>query len=117
MFYKTVKRNFEYIPAIWKFAARENDVSDPNPLANMNYGNGAAAVKRMPIPIDDIRKIQHFYYQKNDDIRWLIALVSDTGMRLAEAAALAKEDVFLDTKIPHVRLCKSPLRQLKTRSC
>ena len=114
--YNTVKRNFECIRAIWNFAARENGVSDPNPFANMNYGNGAAAVKRMPIPIDDLRKVQQLCYQKDDDIRWLIALLSDTGMRLAEAAGLAKEDVFLDTEIPHVRLCERPWRPLKTRS-
>jgi len=114
--YNTVKRNFECIRAIWNFAARENGVSDPNPFANMNYGNGAAAVKRMPIPIDELRKVQQLCYQKDDDIRWLIALLSDTGMRLAEAAGLAKEDVFLDTEIPYVRLCKRPWRPLKTRS-
>ena len=114
--YNTVKRNFECIRAIWNFAARENGVSDPNPFANMNYGNGAAAIKRMPIPIDDIRKVQQLCYQKDDDIRWLIALLSDSGMRLAEAAGLAKEDVFLDTEIPYVRLCERSWRPLKTRS-
>ena len=112
----TVKRNFECIRAIWNFAARENGVSDLNPFANMNYGNSAAAVKRMPIPINNIRKVQQLCYQKDDDIRWLIALLSDAGMRLAEAAGLAKEDVFLDTEIPYVRLCKRPWRSLKTRS-
>ena len=70
----------------------------------------------MPIPFDDIRKIQKHCYQKDDDIRWLIALLSDTGMRLAEAAGLAKEDVFLDTEIPHIRPCERPWRPLKTRS-
>jgi len=29
---------------------------------------------------------------------------------------LAKEDVFLDTEIPHIRLCERPWRPLKTRS-
>ncbi len=80
----------------------------------MNYGNGAAPVKRMPIPIEDIRKIQSLCFEMDDDIRWLIALLSDTGMRLAEACGLAKEDVFLDTEIPYVRLCKRPWRSLKT---
>ncbi len=40
--YNTVKRNFECIRAIWNFAARENGVSDPNPFANMNYGNSCS---------------------------------------------------------------------------
>ena len=114
--HNTVKRNFECIRAIWNFAARENGLSASNPFANMNYGNGAAAVKRMPIPIDDLRKVQQLCYRKDDDIRWLIALLSDTGMRLAEAAGLAKEDVFLDTEIPHIRLCERPWRPLKTKS-
>ena len=35
-------------------------------------------------------------------------------MRLAEAAGLAKEDLFLDTEIPYVRLCERPWRPLKT---
>ena len=114
--HNTVRRNFECIRAIWNFAARENGISDPNPFANMNYGNGAAAVKRMPIPVDDLRKVQQLCYRKDDDIRWLIALLSDTGMRLAEAAGLVKEDVFLDTEIPYVRLCERPWRPLKTIS-
>ena len=70
----------------------------------------------MPIPIDDLRMVQQLCYEKDDDIRWLIALLSDTGMRLAEAAGLAKEDVFLDKEIPHLRLCERPWRPLKTRS-
>ena len=43
-------------------------------------------------------------------------MLSDTGMRLAEAAGLAKRDVFLDTDIPNMRLCERPWRPLKTRS-
>ena len=35
----------------------------------------------------------------NDEIRWLIALVSDTGMRLSEAAGLYWTDVQLDGEI------------------
>ncbi len=73
--------------------------------------------KRIPIPLNDVWKIQQLcYMEKDDDIRWLIALLSDTGMRLAEAAGLAKEDVFLDAEIPFLRLCERPWRPLKTRS-
>ena len=37
-------------------------------------------------------------------------------MRLAEAAGMAKEDVFLDKKMRYVRLCEHPWRPLKTKS-
>ena len=36
--------------------------------------------------------------------RWLVALVSDTGMRLAEGAGLLKSDITLDAEIPHINL-------------
>ena len=58
-------------------------------------------------------------YGKNsfdDDMRWLIALISDTGMRLAEGAGLLKSDIHLDADIPFVHIQKHPWRNLKTAS-
>ena len=51
----------------------------------------------------------------DDDIRWLVALLSDTGMRLAEAAGLAISDLHLDAEIPFVRLSEHRWRRLKTK--
>ena len=48
-------------------------------------------------------------------MRWLIALISDTGMRLGEAAGLLKEDIKLDEPIPHIDLKPHPWRGLKTK--
>ena len=49
------------------------------------------------------------------DMRWLIVLISDTGMRLAEGAGLLKEDlVGLDTGQPYVGITKHPWHNLKT---
>jgi hypothetical protein len=53
----------------------------------------------------------------DDEMRWLVALISDTGMRLAEGAGLMKQDfVGLDTDLPNVRIAKHPWRNLKTAS-
>ena len=57
----------------------------------------------MPV-IDSPRAIQHACQTTDDEPRWLVALISDTGMRLNEAAGLAKEDIVLDADIPHVRI-------------
>ena len=46
----TVKRNFECVRAIWNFTATENAIDAVNPFSNMNYGNGAKSVRRLPIP-------------------------------------------------------------------
>ena len=49
-------------------------------------------------------------------MRWLLALISDTGMRLAEAAGLHKDDIILDVPVPYIDLKAHPWRRLKTKS-
>ena len=80
----------------------------------MHYGSGAEPVKRMPVPIDSIRLVQSECVKLDDDIRWLIALISDTSMRLAEAAGLRISDLHLEEDIPFVRLKGHASRPLKT---
>jgi integrase len=71
--------------------------------------------ERQPISLDDIRRIQHECKQVDDENRWLLALISDTGMRLSEAAGLAKDDIVLDADMPHIKLIPHPWRRLKTK--
>ena len=51
----------------------------------------------------------------DDEARWLVALISDTGMRLSEAAGLHINDIKLDCEIPHLDLKAHAWRGLKTR--
>ena len=51
----------------------------------------------------------------DDDVRWLVALISDTGMRLSEAAGLHINDIILDNDIPYINLKPHPWRGLKTK--
>ena len=51
----------------------------------------------------------------NDDIRCLVGLISDTGLRLSEATGLAIDDIFLDDEIPHLIIQPHPWRRLKTK--
>ena len=50
----------------------------------------------------------------DDDMRWLVALISDTGMRLSEAAGLHMDDIRLDAEIPHVVVQPHAWCSLKT---
>ena len=52
----------------------------------------------------------------DDDQRWLIALISDTGLRLAEAAGLLVSDINQHCTIPYVDIKPHPWRRLKTIS-
>ena len=51
----------------------------------------------------------------DDEMRWLIALISDTGMRLGEAAGLLKEGIKANEPISHIDLKPHPWRSLKTK--
>jgi len=110
----TVKRNFECIRAVWNFAASENAIDVVNPFSNMNYGSGAKPVKRMSISMHSLRILQSECLLKDDEMRWLIAVLSDSGMRLAKAVGLTKEDVVLEGDTPVIRLQARPWRPLKT---
>ena len=44
--------------------------------------------KRQPPTSEPIQALQQNCCQTDDDLRWLVALISDTGVRLAAAAGL-----------------------------
>jgi integrase len=71
--------------------------------------------KRKPIPIENIRQIQKDCMEADDEARWLVALISDTGMRLSEAAGLHIDDIKLDEEVPHIDLKPHAWRSLKTK--
>ena len=112
---RTVKRVFASIRAIMNIAITEHGYNCSNAFSKTFFPEDENAAKRKPIPIEDIITIQQKCYAMDDDIRWLIALISDTGMRLGEAVGLLKEDIILEHEVPHVRLKPHPWRRLKTK--
>jgi len=113
----SITRNFSYVKAVINFAVSEYALDVRNPFVGVYHDRTAGVLVRKPIPNDAIRKIQSECHQIDDDMRWLIALISDTGLRLAEAAGLLKLDfIGLDTDQPYVRVAKHPWRNLKTAS-
>ena len=61
------------------------------------------------------KQIQKDCRQADDEARWLVALISDTGMRLSEAAGLHIDDIKLDEEVPHIDLKPHAWRSLKTK--
>ena len=113
----SITRNFAYLKAVINLSLSEYALDVRNPFIGVYHDRNAGVLVRRPIPIDAIRNVQSECHAIDDDMRWLIALISDTGMRLAEGAGLLKEDfVGLDTDLPYVRVTKHPWRNLKTAS-
>ena len=110
----SVSRVISSIRALMNFAFSEYALDLKNPFVGMYHDRLAGVSKRLPIPIEDIRKVQQRCLSLDDDLRWLVALVSDTGMRLAEVVGLLRSDIILDEDIPFIRLQPHSWRKLKT---
>ena len=110
----SVSRVLNSIRAIFNFAISEYALDLKSPFVGMYFDKLAGVSKRLPIPIEDARKVQNQCRLIDDELRWLVALVSDTGMRLAEGAGLLKSDITLDAEIPHINLKPHLWRPLKT---
>ena len=110
----SIKRMFGSVKAIINLAMAEHGIEGRNPFASI-YLPDEAPEERQPISLDAIRRIQRECMTVDDENRWLLALISDTGMRLSEAAGLARDDIVLDTDTPHINICPHPWRRLKTK--
>lgn len=62
----------------------------------------------------EIQSLRAACLHGNDDIRWLLALLIDTGARPAEIAGLALDDLHLDADVPHIEIRARPWRGLKS---
>ena len=112
----SVTRVFGTVKSIVSFAANESGLNMINPFMGVYFDNRQGVTVRQAIPDDDIRVVQKVCLEKDDDIRWLVAMVADTGMRLAEAAGLHLSDIHLDGEnVPFVRIQPHPWRRLKTK--
>ena len=111
---ETIKRVFSSIRSIVNLAIRERGLEGQNGFAGTFMPEGLRVQKRQPIPIDDIRNIQKQCQAADDPLRWIVALLSDTGMRLGEVIGLLKNDVIVNTDVPHISLKPHPWRRLKT---
>ena len=84
----TVKRVFSSVRAIINLSISEHGLNIVNPFSKV-YLPSIDNELRMSIPMDKIRLIHGYCRQMDDEPRWLISLLSDSGMRLSEALGLA----------------------------
>ena len=111
----SIKRIFATVRAVISLTLREHGIDSRNPFSG-TYLPIDERPKRKTIPIKDVRRIQRECLKLGDERRLLIALISDTGMRLSEALGLVWDDINLEHDVPHINLQPHPWRPLKT-SC
>ena len=110
----TVKRVFTAVRSVINLTMREHGIKGTNAFSSTFMPDKPDASQRQPIPDEILRTIQRHCQSTDDEARWLVALISDTGMRLAEAAGLSKDDLYLNEEIPFVNTRPHPWRRLKT---
>ena len=111
----SVKRNFSTIRSIINLCIQEHGLDCKNAFSRVYLPDLDDSKKRKPIPIESIRQIQQDCREADGEARWLVALISDTGMRLSEAAGLHIDDIKLDEEVPHIDLKPHVWRNLKTK--
>jgi integrase len=113
----SARRQLSTLSALVNYVSKEMGF-DPNPAFSGVIINevevNADSQKRPSFPIDVIKAVQQRCVEVDDEARWAVALVSDTGLRLSEALGLIKEDVILDGPVPHLVVRSHPWRRLKT---
>ena len=112
----SVKRIFGSVRSMINIVMLEHGIDGINAFAKTYMPERDDSQDRQPIPEQQVITLQQACVHADDEMRWLLALISDTGMRLAEAAGLAREDIILDANQPFISLQAHSWRRLKTKS-
>jgi len=111
----SVRRVFSSVKSIVNLTIKERGLNIVNPFLGVYIPDLDDTKERRPVPIKTIRKIQSECVSIDDELRWMVSLISDTGMRLAEVVGLKAEDIELDANIPHIIIRPNEKRRLKTK--
>jgi integrase len=110
----TIRRRVNSLRAMWSSYRREKDPATVNPWERIAIaGEGQDKQERQPFTADELAKLIAACRAKDDDVRWLIAMLADTGARLAEIVGLPLTDIHLDDSTPYIALRHRPWRRLK----
>ncbi|MDA8648726.1 tyrosine-type recombinase/integrase [Alphaproteobacteria bacterium] len=112
----SVRRIFGSVRSIINLVMREQGIEGTNAFTGTYMPQRYDQKERQPIPSAALSVLQQNCKNKDDEACWLIALINEMGMRLAEAAGLAMNDIYLDEELPHISIRTHSWRRLKTRS-
>lgn len=111
----SIKRIFSTIRAVFNLTIQGQGLGCSNAFAN-TYLPSDERPKRAVISPEDIKRVQKVCLDIGDERRLLIALISDTVMRLSGALGLNWDDIKIAHQYPHIDLNTHPWRRLKTQS-
>ena len=110
----SIHRIFGSIKAILNFSIHENGFQFANPFVGTYLPSSLSTKSRKTLNRNELKLLEQSCRALDDDMRWLFALIIDTGMRLSKAVGLEVSDLKLEDDFPHVDLKPNYLRRLKT---
>ena len=102
LFIGSVRYIFGSVRYVINLAMREHGIEGSNAFAKTYMPERDDSQDRQPVPQDKLIILQKACQETDDEMRWLLALISDTGMRLSEAAGLHRDDIVLDLSLIHI---------------
>ena len=91
-------------------------VSQNNPFSKIPIPEeGEDSDKAEPYSGTELQKLVKACSVADDEPRWLLSIIADTGARLAEIAGLALDDIDLEAETPHITIKPHPWRSLKNK--
>ena len=111
----SIKRNFSTIWSIINLIITEKGLDCRNAFTR-TYMPEERRDRRLPIPLECIRIIQNDCEAMNHDLCWIVALLTDMGIRFWEAVGLAKSGIVIHSEIPCINFTLHPWRRLKTKA-
>ena len=111
---ESIARNLTSIRAVVNFVLKEEGLPPNQAFSGVYLGEPESKKKRYVPTLQELKKLQLLCRKADDELRWLLALISDTGLRLSEALGLCREDVVLEGETSYIRIEPKPWRRLKT---
>ena len=112
----SIVRVIANIKAMFNLATSEMGITPNQAFARLHIDRKAGTYERKPMRIEHLRLVQGKCYEFDDEKRWAVALICDTGLRLGEAMGLAKTDFQIRDGVPVVVIQPHFWRRLKTSS-
>lgn len=113
----TIRRRLKDLRAVFERYALEKELAATvrNPFEKHQIkGEGEDAEEGNPLAADDWAGLARLCRQKDDPVRWLIALQMATGARIAEVVGLSLAEIDLAADVPHIVITANAARGIKT---
>lgn len=110
----TVRRNLNVARAVMTAYILEREINRGNPFAKLDIPDeGLDAEDAVPYSEEELLATMGAARKADDERRWIVAMLADTGARLGEVVGLTLAEIDLTATTPHIVIKHQPWRRLK----